>query len=141
MGGRPFIDRSEQDANLIERESGLLGDGDSPEALHRLSVKSTLAADRSAGELQQRLAAIAGIGGDSLISRAVDGRRQVLRFRSDPETRRRLTEIVKAEQSCCSFLDLVLAEDGAELVLIIAAPSGAQVVADELADAFTGVPA
>jgi hypothetical protein len=54
--------------------------------------------------------------------------------------RERLEEIVAAEAECCSFLDLALEEQSAELVLSIAAPKGGQAVADELAAAFVGFP-
>ncbi len=88
------------------------------------------------GELDQRLAVIAEIGGDSLVSRAVDGDRHLLRFRADSATRRRLEEIIAAEAECCSFLDLSLSEEGGDLVLAIAAPVDGQAFADGLAAAF-----
>jgi hypothetical protein len=95
-----------------------------------------VACSLSAGDLEQRLAAIAAIGADSLIARSVEGGRHELRFRADATTRERLEAIVAAEAECCSFLDLALHEDGGELVLSIAAPTDAQPIADELAAAF-----
>ncbi len=97
-----------------------------------------VACSLGADELQQRLAAIAEIGASSLISREIQGNRQVLRFRASQSARRRLEGIVAAEAECCSFLDLALSVDRAELVLSIAAPKDAQAVADELAKAFGG---
>ena len=97
-----------------------------------------IACSLDAGDLQQRLAAIAEIGAASLISSQIDGNRHLLRFHSSEPTRRRLEEIVAAEARCCSFLALSLTEEGGELVLSIAAPEDGQAVADELARAFAG---
>lgn len=100
-----------------------------------------IACSLDAGDLKQRLAAIAEIGAESLLGRETDGGRHLLRFRSDAETRRRLEEIVAAEAECCSFLDLTLEERSDELILSVAAPENGQAVADELAAAFGGAPA
>jgi hypothetical protein len=89
-----------------------------------------------AGDLEQRLAAIAEIGAESLIDREVDGTRHRLRFRSDPRTRQSLEGIVAAEAECCAFLDLSLEDDGGSLVLSIAAPEDGQATADGFAEAF-----
>jgi len=94
-----------------------------------------------ANELEQRLAAIAEIGADSLISHDLKDGRHLLRFRRGAASQGQLGEIVAAEARCCPFLDLSLCTDGDELVLSIAAPPDAQAVADGLADAFAGVPA
>jgi hypothetical protein len=95
-----------------------------------------IACSLGASALDQRLAAIADIGADSLVSRETRGDRHLLRFRSNDETRQRLEGIVAAEAECCSFLDLSLAEKGGELVLSIAAPATGQAIADELAETF-----
>jgi len=89
-------------------------------------------------ELPERLATIAEIGADSLVSREVRGGRHLLRFRADAATRERLEGVVDAEAACCSFLDLALAEDADELLLSIAAPAEGRAVADGLARAFEG---
>jgi hypothetical protein len=99
-----------------------------------------IACSLSAGDLKQRLTAIAEVGGESLIDRTAVGGRHLLRFRADAATRGRLEEIVAAEARCCSFLDLVLEQRGAELVLTIAAPEGGGAIADDLAAAFGGPP-
>jgi hypothetical protein len=90
--------------------------------------------------LEQRLAAIAEIGAESLISRRVEEDRHLLRFQKDAETRRRLEEIIAAEAECCSFLDLSLDQEEDDLLLSIAAPRDAQALADGLAGAFAGSP-
>jgi hypothetical protein len=100
-----------------------------------------IACSLGASDLERRLTAIAEIGAKSLLGRETDGKRHLLRFRSDAETRQRLEGIVAAEAECCSFLDLTLEEDGSELVLTVAAPEDGQAVADELAAAFAGAPA
>jgi hypothetical protein len=97
-----------------------------------------IACSLSASDLRQRLDEIAEVGANSLIERSADGEPHLLRFRSDPETRRRLEAIVTAEAKCCSFLDLSLAEEGGELVLSVSAPEDGEPIADELAAAFAG---
>jgi hypothetical protein len=91
--------------------------------------------------LEVRLAAVSEVGRAGLISRKRVGRGHLLRFKADAETRARLKRIVRAEQECCSFLDLRLEEDPPELVLSIEAAAGAEAIADELAAAFDGVAA
>jgi hypothetical protein len=95
-----------------------------------------VACSLDAGELQQRLAAIAEVGTDSLISREIVSDCHLLRFRPDAATRQRLEDIVAAEARCCSFLDLSLSESEGELILTIAAPEDGLEVADGLAEAF-----
>lgn len=106
-----------------------------------MSEPLPIACSLGAGDLKQRLAAIAEIGKESLIDQAVEGGHHLLRFRSDAATRKRLEEIVAAEAECCSFLDLALEERGGKLVLSIAAPEDGQPVADELAATFAGASA
>lgn len=103
-----------------------------------MTERTPIACSLGASDLRQRLDEIAEIGADSLIERDADGGRHLLRFRSDPETRRRLETIVAAEAECCSFLELSLEEQGGELVLSVSAPEDGQSVADELAAAFAG---
>jgi hypothetical protein len=90
-----------------------------------------------AGELGERLAAIAALGSESLVSHEQDGIHHLLRFEGGPAVRRRLEEIVAAESECCPFLALGLDERNGLLVLSISAPEEAQPVADELAAVFT----
>jgi len=101
-----------------------------------MAKDTPVACSLGAGELKQRLAAIAEIGADSLIASDTEGSRHLLRFRSDTATRERLEDIVVAEAECCSFLDLSLGREGDDLVLSIAAPKDAQMLANELARAF-----
>lgn len=98
-----------------------------------------IACSLGASDLRQRLNEIAAVGAESLIERTVAGKRHLLRFRSDPETRRRLEAIVAAEAKCCSFLDLALEEQDGELILSVNALEDGQPIADELAAAFAEV--
>src|SRR4051794_11468584 len=105
-----------------------------------MTIENPTACSLDASRLERRLAAIAAVGADSLISRAVNGDgHHLLRFRPRAGTRNRLEEIVAAEAECCSFLDLQLSEEGGTLVLWIAAPSDGVMVADRLAEAFAQV--
>lgn len=99
-----------------------------------------VACSLGAGALEQRLAAIAEIGADCLISRDAESDRHLLCFRADATTRKRLEEIVAAEAECCSFLELSLDRRGDKLMLAIAAPRQAQALADGLVEAFAGSP-
>jgi len=93
-----------------------------------------------AGDLERRLAAIAEIGTESLVSRQVEDGHHLLCFRPSATTRERLEAIVAAEAECCSFLDLALDQEEGALRLSIAAPSDAQGLADYLAEAFAARP-
>lgn len=89
-----------------------------------------------ASDLEQRLAAIAELGAESLINHRQDGGRHLLRFRSDTRTRERLEAIIRAERECCAFLDLSLADEGDYVVLSVAALEAGQATADGFAMAF-----
>jgi hypothetical protein len=95
-----------------------------------------IACSLGAGDLNDRLAAMAEVGANGLISRERDGDRHLLRFGADPGLLARLEEIVAAEQDCCSFLDLSLTEGPGGLLLSIGSSGDGQVIADELAAAF-----
>lgn len=101
-----------------------------------MTDEKPIACSLGTGELEDRLAAIAAIGADSLVRRETEGARHLLHFRSDPATRSRLERIVAAEAQCCSFLELELGERDGELTLAISAPRNGQPLADELAAAF-----
>jgi hypothetical protein len=101
-----------------------------------MAVELPIVCSLEVGPLEQRLAEIAEIGAEGLIDRRVERDRHLLRFRSDPEIRRRLEKVIAAEAECCAFLDLSLREEGEELVLSIAAPEAGQSTADALAGAF-----
>jgi hypothetical protein len=87
--------------------------------------------------LRQRLEQIAALGAEALIAHEEAGGTHTLRFRRDDETRRQLEQIVAAEASCCSFLDLTVDERDGELILVVEAPGEGRSVADELASAFS----
>jgi hypothetical protein len=106
-----------------------------------MTVRTPIACSLGASDLRQRLNEIAEVGADGLIERWSEGDRQLLRFHSGQETRRRLDAIVAAEAKCCSFLDLSLEEVGDELILSVSAPEDGQPVAKELAAAFAGASA
>lgn len=87
--------------------------------------------------LRQRLAEIAALGAESLLGSEETGEGNILRFRNDESTRRRLEQIVSAEMECCSFLELEIDERDQDLLLALAAPGDGRAVADELARAFS----
>lgn len=97
-----------------------------------MSTELPIACSLDAAALEGRLAEIGALGREALVG-AERGR---LRFRRGGDIRARLDAIVRAESECCSFLTLTVADAGDELVLTIAAPKGAELVADELAAAF-----
>ncbi len=98
-----------------------------------------IACSLAAADLKNRLALIEAIGSDALVDHEnVDGGSHRLRFRADADVHTRLEAIVVAEAACCSFLDIGLESDGDDLILSIAAPTGAEPVAAELAGAFAG---
>jgi hypothetical protein len=88
-------------------------------------------------DLHRRLEQIATLGSGALIAHEEASGIHTLRFRRDEETRHQLEQIVDAEASCCSFLDLTMDERDSELVLTVDAPTEGRPVADELAKAFS----
>ena len=95
-----------------------------------------IACSLSAGELNERLADIAALGGDALLEAELAGLRAELRFARAPDITQRLARIVAAESECCAFLTMTIREEGDAVVLTIAAPGGAELVLEELVDAF-----
>jgi hypothetical protein len=94
-----------------------------------------IACTLSAAEMPARLEEISALG-DRLLSRHDDGRRVILRFRGDGDTRGRLEALVAAEARCCAFLELTLSEDDEAISLTILAPEGAEEALGEFAVAF-----
>ena len=94
-----------------------------------------LACSLDASALEERFAEIQAVGRTALIAAEPPG---ILRFRATPGTRERLQQIVAAEAECCPFLSLELSEHKEELRLTVSAPEGADTVAAELVQAFTG---
>jgi hypothetical protein len=74
-------------------------------------------------QLEQRLDEIAALAAGSLLGQERDGESQRLRFRPDPETRRRLEALIAAEAECCPFLELSLETGASEIVLTVLAPA------------------
>lgn len=103
-----------------------------------MNDEKPIACSLTADGLRGRLVEIAAVGAAGLLARESQAGKHVLRFQLDPETRRRLEEIVSAEEECCPFLGFELRERDGELILTIAAPEDGQAVADQLARAFGG---
>jgi len=97
-----------------------------------MGTELPIACSLDAAAFADRLTEIGALGREALIG-AERGR---LRFRSSGDTRARLDAIVRAESECCPLLTFTVTDAGDELVLTIAAPEGAELVADELAAAF-----
>jgi hypothetical protein len=91
----------------------------------------------SENDLRGRLEQITALGADALIAHEEANGIHTLRFRDDEHTRHQLEQIVDAEASCCSFLDLTIDERDGELILAVDAPTEGRSVADEFAKAFS----
>lgn len=101
-----------------------------------MTEATSIACSLRSNDLRSRLDEIAAVGASHLIERSVEGRRHLLRFHANKETRRDLEAIVAAEAECCSFLALSLDQLDDELVLEIEAPDAGQPFADALTVAF-----
>ena len=97
-----------------------------------------IACSLGAGDLNDRLAEIAGLGRDALREAELAGLRAQLRFARAPGIPQRLARIVAAESECCAFLTMTVREQADALVLTIAAPGGAELVLEEFVDGFRG---
>jgi hypothetical protein len=95
-----------------------------------------IACSLSAGDLDDRLAQMAGLGRDALLGAELTPGRARLRFAHVAGIRDRLERIAAGEAECCAFLTTTVREERGELVLAIAAPAGAEPVLEGLVDAF-----
>ncbi len=94
-----------------------------------------MACTLGAADMRARQAELRALGEDGLVSNVVNGRSAVLRFRPDPDIRRRVEAVVAAESECCPFLDFELEHGDDATVLTVTAPDGA---AEALAGVFSG---
>lgn len=101
-----------------------------------MSADSPIACSLSAAEMSARLAEMAAVGSQALLSAATDDRGAVLRFRAGADIRGRLAAVVAAEAQCCAFLDLELRDEADAVTLTVTAPAGAEPVLADLVAAF-----
>jgi hypothetical protein len=99
-----------------------------------------IACSLSATDLSARLTQMAELGRAALVDVRHEGRRAELRFAAGAGVRARVDGIVAAESQCCAFLELNVRDEPDTIVLTIQAPDGAEVVLQELVDAFRGRP-
>ncbi len=95
-----------------------------------------IACSLSAADMGVRAPEMNAIGRAGLIAAEAEGRRALLRFRADEDTRRQLDAIVAAEAECCAFLTMRVREESGALILAIDAPAGAEPVLQGIVDAF-----
>jgi hypothetical protein len=92
------------------------------------------------GAYKDRMAWIGALTRDALLGH--QRRDLVLDLRYAPEARERVREMVRNEQTCCSFLSFDLREELNEIRLTITAPESAREAADTLFEQFVaGAPA
>jgi hypothetical protein len=99
-----------------------------------------IACSLSATDLSARLNQMAELGRAALVDVRQEDRRAELRFAAGAGVRDRIDGIVAAESQCCAFLELNVRDEPDTIVLTIQAPDGAEVVLQELVDAFRGRP-
>ena len=92
----------------------------------------------SAAALPLRLAQMADLGRAALLDVDHDERRAQLRFARGEGVRERVQAIAAAESQCCAFLTMHVGENTEDVVLVIEAPHGAELVLADLVDAFRG---
>jgi hypothetical protein len=101
-----------------------------------MTTELPIACSLSAGDLNDRLAEIAGVGRDALLETELAGDDATLHFADGPGVRQRLDRIVAAESECCAFLTMAIRAERDALALTISVPEGAEIVLQELVDAF-----
>ena len=99
-----------------------------------------IACTLSATDLAARLNQMAELGRAALVDVRHEGRRAELRFAAGAGVRARVDGIVAAESQCCAFLEMNVRDHADTIVLAIRARDGAEVVLQELVDAFRGRP-
>jgi hypothetical protein len=95
-----------------------------------------IACTLSSSDLESRMAELRALGGDGLLSVTEAPGRAELRFRADPEIRRRVEAAASAEAECCAFLDFRVEGGPEATVLTISAPNGGDVAIPQLVAAF-----
>jgi hypothetical protein len=85
------------------------------------------------GQMKERMAEYRALGRDGLLAVDRAERRATLRFRRDPDVRRRVDELVANESRCCAFLDYRVDEGPDAIALVITAPEGGEAVLGDLA--------
>jgi hypothetical protein len=103
----------------------------------RMPTEPPIACSLSASDLRVRLVEMTAVGTAALVDVRNDGARAELRFAARAGVRERVDAIVAAESQCCAFLALHVTETADMVVLTIQAPDGAEVVLQELVDAFS----
>jgi hypothetical protein len=95
-----------------------------------------IACTLSSGDLVSRRAELRALGGDGLLSVTEAPGRAELRFRPDPDIRRRVEAAAAAEAECCAFLDFRVESGSGATVLTISAPNGGAEAIGDLVAAF-----
>lgn len=101
-----------------------------------MTAELPIACSLGATELPVRLAEMAELGRAALLDARRDGTRAELRFAAG--MRERVEAIVAAESECCPFLAMRVSDEPGTVLLAIEAPDGAELVVQELVDAFRG---
>jgi hypothetical protein len=99
-----------------------------------------IACSLSATDLSTRLREMAELGRAALVDVRHEQTRAELRFAVGSDVRDRVEGIVAAESQCCAFLAMTVSDEPDTVVLTVHAPEGAELVLQELVDAFRGQP-
>lgn len=103
-----------------------------------MSLELPIACSLDRADFTARIAEMSELGGAALVdARRVDAHAE-LRFAAKSGVRQRLDAIVAAELHCCAFLTMRVDDRDAELMLTIDAPEDADMVVQELVEAFEG---
>ncbi|MGE0769131.1 MAG: hypothetical protein AB7L90_22025 [Hyphomicrobiaceae bacterium] len=103
------------------------------------STENPAACTLSPSDLEDRLAWISALTTEAL--RRHERRDLVLELHYSPQARDRIREMVRNEQTCCSFLTFDLREHSDSITLTITAPEAARDKAEELFGPFVGAAA
>jgi hypothetical protein len=95
-----------------------------------------IACTLSSSDLASRIEELRALGGDGLLSVTESSGRAELRFRPDPDIRRRVEAAAAAEAQCCAFLAFRVESRDDATVLTITAPDGAEAAVGQLVAAF-----
>jgi hypothetical protein len=96
--------------------------------------ETQIACTLSAGDYKERLAQIAELAGDALLSHVQEG--PVLRLIYAASAADRVREMVRRERDCCAFLTFELREEGEQVIVTISAPEEARAAAETMFDQF-----
>jgi hypothetical protein len=96
--------------------------------------ETPVACTLGAGDYKERLAQIAAVARDALLSHERHGLTLTLKYAASAAAR--VGEMVRRERECCAFLTFAVREEAERIVVTVSAPEGARIAAEAMFEQF-----